>query len=101
MMEWHVTRVGAAMFDALHAYGLGIVVTSTAGEPVAVQDCGCFYRLTCSCSAVPGVPVELLDEIFALPQPDEVLRARVVQAQPVVPVPGMANLDGLLAALFT
>lgn len=100
-MEWRVTKVGAVMLDALHAYGAGIVVTSTTGEPVAVQDCGCFYRLSCSCGAVPQVPFEQLDEIFALPQPDEVLRAREAQTQPVAPAPALANLDGLLAALFT
>lgn len=100
-MEWHVTKAGAAMFDALHAYGLGIVAASSTSEPVAVQDCGCFYRLSCSGSAVPQVPDELLDEIFALPEPDEVLRAQEGQVPPVAPAPALANLDGLLAALFT
>src|SRR5712692_5929736 len=101
MMEWRVTKAGAAMFDALHAYGLGIVAASSTGEPVAVQDCGCFYRLSCSSGAVPRVPVDLLDEIFALPEPDEALRAQEAQATPVAPAPALANLDGLLAALFT
>src|SRR6266702_360651 len=101
MMEWQVTKAGAAIFDALHAYGLGIIVTTATGEPVAVQDCGCFYRLSCSSGAVLLALAELLDKIFALPDPDEVLCAREVQAPRIAPVPGLANLDGLLAALFT
>src|SRR5260221_2226888 len=100
-MEWRVIKLGAQMFDALHAYGLGVVVASSTNEQVVVQDGGCFYRLSCSSGAVPPVPIDLLDEIFLLPEPGEVLHVQQVQpARHGVPL-GVANLDGLLAALFT
>src|SRR5260370_18856875 len=100
-MEWRVIKAGAAMFDALHAYGFGVVAASATGWRVAVQDWGCFYRLSCASCVVARVPVDLLDEIFALPEPDEVLRAQQAQATHVAPASALANLDGLLAALFT
>jgi hypothetical protein len=47
--------------------------------------------------------IDLLDEVFRLPRPEEVLGLEQVQTQatrPAIPL-AVANLDGLLAALFT
>ena len=91
-MEWRVIKLGAQMFDALHAYGLGVVVASSTNEQVVVQDGGCFYRLSCSSGAVPPVPIDLLDEIFLLPEPGEVLHVQQVQpARHGVPL-GVENM---------
>jgi hypothetical protein len=97
-MEWRVIKMGAEIFDTLHAYGAGVLVAHAMNEQVIVQDEGCFYRLSCSSSTVPLVPIDLLDDIFELPSPDDVLRVQPPHSvKPLAP----ANLDGLLAALFT
>ena len=100
-MEWRVIKMGAEMFDTLHAYGIGVVVAYATNEPVLIQNEGCFYRLSSQCSTVPQSSIDLLDEVFRLPEPEEVLRVQQPHAShPVVPLI-VANLDGLLAALFT
>lgn len=100
-MEWRVVKTGIEMFDALHAYGVGIIVACATDGPVEVRDDGSSYRLSCRCTTVPQATVDLLDEVFQLPAPQEVLRMEhypLLHAS--VPL-AVANLDGLLAALFT
>src|SRR6266849_5645894 len=97
-MEWCVVKTGAALFDLLHAYGLGILLAHACGQPVEVMDTGCSYTLAGRVSAQPCGPLDLLDEALALPTPQEVAAARLLDAG--VPVP-VANLDGLLTVLFT
>lgn len=100
-MEWRVVKTGIEMFDALHAYGVGVVVACATDGPVEVQDEGCSYRLSCQCTAVPQAAVDLLDEVFQLPAPEEVLRIeQYLPSHASIPL-AVANLDGLLAALFT
>jgi hypothetical protein len=100
-MEWRVIKMGPEMFDILHAYGVGIVVASATHEPVMVQDEGCSYLLTSPCTTIPRAAPGMLEEIFRLPGPEEVLRIPQEQsAHPAIPL-AVANLDGLLAAFFT
>lgn len=100
-MEWRVVKTGIEMFDTLHAYGVGVVVACATGGPVELQDEGCSYQLSCPCTAVPQATIDLLDEVFQLPRADEVLRVgQSLSPRAAVPL-AMANLDGLLAALFT
>ena len=47
-MEWMVMKLGAEMFDALHAYGLGIALTHASGAPVELKDAGFCYKLVSS-----------------------------------------------------
>src|SRR5712692_10332558 len=98
-MEWCVVKTGAELFDLLHAYGVGILLAHACGKPVEVMDTGCSYTLAGGhVSAQPCGPLDLLDEALALPTPQEVAAARLLDAG--VPVP-VANLDGLLTVLFT
>lgn len=97
-MEWCVVKTGAELFDLLHAYGLGILLAHASGQPIEVMDTGCSYTLAGHVSAQPCGPLDLVDEALALPTPQEVAAARLLDAG--VPVP-VANLDGLLTVLFT
>jgi len=97
-VEWCVVKTGAETFDALHAYGLGIVLASASGLPVGLEALGFVYRLRSSIGALPHATADILDQILALPVPDDIQAAE--QGSPNVPVT-VANLDGLLAALFT
>jgi hypothetical protein len=45
MTKWHVVKVGAEMLDALHAYGLGILIASATDSPVELNDKGIVYEL--------------------------------------------------------
>src|SRR5438552_600431 len=100
-MQWRVIKMGSDMFDILHTYGLGIVLASATQQPVMVQEEGCSYRLSSLCTTLPQVGPDLLDEIFLLPSPEEVLQvSREQHTHSEMPL-GVANLDGLLAALFT
>ncbi len=97
-MKWCVVKTGAELFDLLHAYGLGILLAHACGQPVEVMNTGCSYTLAGHVSAQPSGPFDLVDEALALPTPQEVEAARLLDAG--VPVP-VANLDGLLTVLFT
>jgi len=100
-MEWRVVKTGIEMFDALHAYGVGVVAAYATNGPVEIRDEGCSYRLSYPCTAVPQATVDLLDEVFQLPTAVEVLRMEQPSPpQAAIPL-AVANLDGLLAALFT
>jgi hypothetical protein len=102
-MEWRVIKIGAQMFDMLHAYGVGIVVACATKEPVVIEDEGYSYLLSSPCMTIPHTSIDLFDEVFRLPRPEEVLGLEQAQTQatrPPTPL-AVANLDGLLAALFT
>jgi hypothetical protein len=102
-MDWRVIKMGTQMFDMLHAYGVGIVVACATNEPVVIEDEGYSYRLSSRCMTIPHTSIDLLDEVFRFPQPEEVLGVLQAQTQatrPPTPL-AVANLDGLLAALFT
>jgi len=97
-VEWVVIKMGAEMFDALHAYGLAIVLASASGKAVELKDDGYAYRLSASCSAGPDACTDLLDEVLKLPTQEDIITEK--QSVPDCSLP-VANLDGLLAALFT
>ncbi len=100
-MDWRVVKIGAEMFDMLHTYGLSIVLAYATQAPVQVCDEGCFYHLTSACSTLPSPSLDILDELFLLPEVEEVVHPSD-QVPPSEPASlASANLDGLLAALFT
>jgi hypothetical protein len=96
-MEWSIAKLGSAMFDALHAYGLAFVLATASGEKVTVRDEGILYGVTSPIQTAPAASVELLDQMLPLPDEHTLLAFE----------PGMQEscavrtLDGLLAALLT
>jgi chorismate-pyruvate lyase len=97
-VEWCVAKIGAEMFDALHAYGFGILLASASQAPVRLKDEGVVYTLHSRIRTPPQATVDLLDEVLVLPKLDDI----PVAARSHTPVPlAVANLDGLLAARFT
>ena len=97
-MEWVVIKMGAEMFDALHAYGLGIVLASASGKAVELKDDGYVYRLNAPLLMCPDASIDLLDEVLKLPTQQDIIPEK--QSMPGCSLT-VANLDGLLAALFT
>jgi hypothetical protein len=97
-VEWVVIKMGAEMFDALHAYGLAIILASASGKAVELKDEGYAYRLSASCSTGPDAGIELLDEVLKLPTQEDIITEKECVPDCSLAV---ANLDGLLAALFT
>ncbi|MBU0492756.1 MAG: hypothetical protein KKA73_22325 [Chloroflexi bacterium] len=97
-MAWCVVKTGAETFDALHAYGLGLVLATASESPVELTDLGLVYRLQIPTGDLPPTSADILDQILTLPTPDDVQAAESDLAHSPVSV---ANLDGLLAALFT
>ena len=94
-MAWIVTKVGAPMFDALHAYGLGTLLTYSLCVPVQIRDMGTHYLVTSNSSELRQYSPDLLYKILSLPDS----QALTTQAKENDVAQG--NLDGLLAALFT
>jgi len=95
-MQWCLVQTGAELFDLLHAYGLGILLAHACGQPIEVKETSCTYTLTGNISAPPSGSIALLDEILTLPTREE-----IETAEPQTPSLPVANLDGLLTALFT
>ncbi len=95
-MEWSVAKIGSEMFDALHAYGLGIVLAYAGKAPVELRDKGPVYRLYSSAGTLPHASA--LADILALPTPGQLQTFQQNQRKAHGP---LANLDGLLASLFT
>src|SRR6266516_3026019 len=98
-MEWSVVKIGIAQFDALHAYGLGILLATVCNEQVELRETAFCYVLSCSTRRLPHMSCnELLEKVFPLPG-EENLHAYVNRdLEQRLPV---TVLDGLLAALFT
>ena len=99
-MDWRVVKIGAELFDMHHTYGLGLVLTYATQAPVQVCDEGCSYHLTSACSTLPSPSLDILDELFLLPACKEVVQLSEQGLGEPASL-ALANLDGLLAALFT
>ena len=98
-MKWHVIKTGFPMFDVLHACGLGILMTHACESAVYLTDMGTFFEVAVQVLQAPESSPALLDDVLVLPTIDELLAFRGHKAASV-PL-SIANLDGLLAALFT
>lgn len=98
-MEWTVTKVGAEMFDALHAYGLAVVLTHASGAPVELKDAGLGYKLISSTPETWRKDSQaILSDILTLPTPAQLQAGEnSLAAAPV----WLTHLEGWLAALFT
>src|SRR6266851_5203036 len=96
-MRWRVVKMGRALFDALHAYGVAVVIATLTSQPVTFQDEGNAYELTCPLITLPASSSDLFDKLFQLPT-EEQLSLPVEQRSALLAV---TILDGLLAALLT
>ncbi len=102
-MQWCVAKTGFEMFDALHAYGLGILLATAYHQPVELSEVGLAYKLYNQAQTIPAATVALLDSALELPgtadldvlRDDWHLRSRSCYLLSI------AVLDGLLTALFT
>lgn len=97
-MYWIVYKTGAVWFDALHAYGLAILLAAASARAVQLQDEGVAYRLSISLEEAPRATPEVLSTMLRLPTVADL--AITPPGPPEWPL-AIANLDGMLAALFT
>lgn len=90
-VTWNVAKVGAPMFDQLHAIGLATLIAHQTNDDVHMVDAGSIYQIE-----APTIPKHTsnvsIAELFPLPTSNEVLTTDNVHT---------ATLDGLLALLFT
>lgn len=97
-MRLRVVKIGASMFDALHAYGLALLVAAATGAAVAVEDDGAWYSIHTSVARTIRADAGLLADVLALPTPDDL---RTVAWRAASTPLTCATMDGLLAALLT
>src|SRR5690349_1116894 len=97
-MEVFVGKGVTEMFDGLHAYGVGIFLANLIGTSVELSDEGLGYRLRCKEDVRSHSLAGLLKDVLALPTVHDIDTVGKTQAATSVP---KANLDGLLATLFT
>jgi hypothetical protein len=96
-MDWCVVKSGANMFDALHAYGLAVLLSHVTSGPISLEDTGIAYALRSSVTSLRPVKINVLDKVLTLPSVEEL---QVFEKDTDVPIQ-IANLDGLLAVVFT
>lgn len=98
-MEWRVIKLGVEMYDPLHAYGVALTLASASSAPIELRDEGPVYRLYSPITVLPELnTANLLAKILALPTPEQLqLNKQELEKASVA----LANLDGLLVALFT
>lgn len=97
-MDWVVIKAGAPIFDTLHALGVAVTVAHATQRPVEVSDQGMVSRIKCAIPEFPNVEIKISD-ILPLPTLAQVSALDPnASGKPSLPI---ANLDGLLATLFT
>src|SRR5258708_6692057 len=107
-MQWRLIKIGAEMFDMLHAYGLGILLAKATMEPIELVDQGHYYTLFSPSTHLPCASLDLLDELFVLPpksdeqpgNPNQPIERKKTAFGKTPDLP-LANFDGLLTVLFT
>ena len=100
MMQWAVVKTGIERFDLLHVYGLGALLATLSGSPVAIEDRGVLFSLegTTLPSTLPVTEQFLEENLLPLPTGKEVQ----LWSETAEPCPFSIRLfDGLLAALIT
>jgi len=99
-MKLRVIKVGSDMFDALHAYGLGIIVAHASDAPVDVRDEGSVYELYASGRIASMSMTDILAEALALPELGDIRGDNEHGVRPEM-TKALSNMDGLLAASYT
>lgn len=98
MDAWCVAKTGFVMFDALHAYGLALLLATIGGMPIDVQDHGPMYHLSSPWKLFVAPSLDIFDVLFTLPTSEELLPSFPQSKRDILP---FATLDGLLTVLFT
>lgn len=96
-MKWSIVKTGAEKFDALHAYGLAILISHASRDKVQIEDCGGLYEVESSASDFVDSSQGVLTEVLALPSEELLIHIEDFTQLPFV----ARNFDGLLAAHFT
>lgn len=96
-MQWRVVKMGSVFFDALHSYGVAIVLATLTKQPVLLQNAGLSYEVSSPVQTLPEASVDLLNDLLPLPTEGACKRARNGSPEGLP----MTILDGLLAALLT
>lgn len=97
-MEYVVVKVGAEMFDAAHAYGLGIFLAYASQSTVDMTDEGSYFRLRSRAITRRVKAEQCIKDVLKLPS---IERLKVSKWQLHEPDLAVNILDGLLAVLFT
>lgn len=93
-----IAKIGADHFDALHAYGLALLVAAATGEASTLTDIGACYIVRSAARCLIRTDMGLLADLLPLPTADEV---RTFSWQHTTVTIALATLDGLLAATLT
>jgi len=86
------------MFDACHAYGLGVLLAHTTSSPVKMVWEGVGYRLSTKKRTHPTITPDTIQEVLVLPDAASLVGSSETHKNPSV---ALGNLDGLLAVAFT
>ncbi len=86
------------MLDALHAYGLGVLLANVTHAPVSLYDKGALYVLTTRARAISEPSKALFERLF--PRPTNILLKKGM-SRPDKYFLEVAGMDGLMAALIT
>lgn len=97
-MDYCILASGASMFDACHAYGLGVLLAHTTSSPVKMVWEGVGYRLSTNKRTHPTITPDTIQEVLVLPDATALADTSATQNLSSV---AMGNLDGLLAVTFT
>jgi len=97
-MDYCILASGASMFDACHAYGLGVLLAHATSAPVQLEWEGVGYRLSTDASTHPPITLDTIQEMLILPDAASRTDPSVTRNAPTVE---LGNLDGLLAVSFT
>ena len=99
MKEWTIIKMGAKMFDLLHAYGLAVVLAIVGKTNILFEDMGKAVRLTGSVLSVTGdVPVSTIVPVPTIAKVQSLTKSQKLTEYPDAE---FGNLDGLLSMLFT
>lgn len=96
-MQYRVITSGFPQFDWFHASGLAVLLAWVSQSPTILSKQANSYLLSNEMSDVPLCSTDVLSAVLALPYESDIA---TVQEDNLIPI-AIANLDGLLAALFT
>lgn len=96
-MNLCLAKTGLEMFDALHAYGLGVLIACATRQPATLVDNGLTYSISSPLQKLPALPDIGLSDVLELPELGELQLENVKDAGSSLK---LANLDGLLALML-
>lgn len=97
-MNYHILPTGARMFDACHAYGLGVLLAHITQQPVEIMQTSAGYCLSTRQHPIIQADLDTVRAILSLPTADDIANTSVNSDTKAL---SLGNLDGLLAVTFT